>query len=143
MVELFDLDVLRTDCAEQIPQAVRDDRLLLALAAVVVIVFAPFCEEVFFRGFITTGIARAWGIALAIIITGLLFSGAHFLPKSFLPIALIGMIFAVAYWRSGNLWSTVAAHTAFNSLSMGLIAGGACDTDTAVAVARPLLDLLP
>ena len=142
MIELFDINALRTDCAEQIPKEVRDERVLMAMAAVTVIMFAPICEEIFFRGFIATGISRAWGIAAGVVVSGLLFSGAHFLPKSFLPIALIGMIFAFVYWRSGNLWSTVLAHIAFNSLSIALIAGGSCDTESSAALTRPLLDWL-
>jgi membrane protease YdiL (CAAX protease family) len=143
LIELFDINALRSDCAEQIPERVRDERALLALAALTVIMFAPICEEIFFRGFVATGLARVWGIAAAIVVSGLLFSGAHFLPKSFLPIALIGMIFALVYWRSGNLWSTVLAHTAFNSLSIALIAAGSCDTDANAALMGRFADLLP
>jgi CAAX protease family protein len=124
------LDFLKTDCAEQVPKTVRDHRELLALASIVVVAFAPPCEELFFRGFLFTGLARRWGVPAAIVASGFLFSGAHLLPKSFVPIAGVGMVFAFTYWRSGNIFSTMLAHLSFNSLSIAFIAGGSCDTSS-------------
>jgi membrane protease YdiL (CAAX protease family) len=102
--------------------------LIEVLAAVTVIAFAPVCEELFFRGFLFPGLARGWGVVPAIIISGVLFGAAHLLYKSFIPIAGVGIVFAFAYYRSGNILSTMLAHLAFNSLSIAFIAGGACDT---------------
>jgi membrane protease YdiL (CAAX protease family) len=128
IVDVFGIDQLKSDCAEQIPEGVRHTRWLLALAALVVIAFAPVFEELFFRGFVFPGLARAWGLALAIAVSGLLFSAAHLDYKSFIPIAGVGMVFAYAYWRSGTIFTTMLAHCAFNSTSIAFIAGGACDS---------------
>ena len=117
---------------------VRDHRELLALASIVVVAFAPPCEELFFRGFLFPGLARRWGIAAGIVASGLLFSSAHLLPKSFIPIAGVGMVFAFTYWRSGNILSTMLAHLSFNSLSIAFIAGGSCDTSS-VGMIHPAL----
>ena len=134
IINVFNLDFLKTKCAEQIPKEVRDQRALLALASVTVIAFAPVCEELFFRGFIFTGLSRRWGIAAGIIASGALFGAAHLLPKSFIPIAGVGMIFAYAYYRSRNILSTMMAHLAFNSLSIAAIAAGSCDTTSTSSV---------
>jgi membrane protease YdiL (CAAX protease family) len=131
IIDLFNLDFLKTKCAEQIPSGVRDERALLAMASVVVIVFAPICEELFFRGFMFPGIARKWGVPAGIVLSGVLFGGAHLIPKSFIPIAGAGMVFAFAYWRSGNIFSNMLAHLAFNSVSIAFIAGGSCDQSVA------------
>ena len=128
IVEIFHIDQLKSDCAEQIPAGVRHTRWLLALAAVVVIAFAPVFEEMFFRGFVFPGLARAWGLAAAIAVSGLLFSAAHLDYKSFIPIAGVGMVFAYAYWRSGTIFTTMLAHCAFNSTSIAFIAAGSCDS---------------
>ena len=130
VVQVFGLDFLKTECAEQVPKEVRDERMLLALASLVVIVFAPVCEEIFFRGFMFTGLARLWGLVPGIIASGMLFSAAHVSYKSFIPIALVGMVFAFTYSRSRNIVSTMLAHCAFNSLSIALIAGGSCDAES-------------
>lgn len=126
LVEEFGPHFLKSECAEQIPFEVRDDRALLALASLVVIAFAPVCEELFFRGFLFTGLAKAWGLVPGIVASALLFAGAHLLYKSFLPIALVGMVFAFTYSRSRNILSTMLAHMAFNGLSIAFIAGGSC-----------------
>ena len=75
-------------------------------------------QELFFRGFIFTGLARLWGLVPGVIVSGLLFSSAHVSYKSFIPIALVGMVFAYTYSRSRNIVSTMVAHCAFNSFSI-------------------------
>ena len=130
VINVLNLDFLKTDCAEQIPKQVRDERALLALASLTVIAFAPFCEELFFRGFIFTGLAKRWGLVAGVVVSGSLFGAAHLLPQSFIPIAGVGMVFAYAYYRSRNILSTMLAHVAFNGLSIASIAAGSCDTST-------------
>ncbi|MDP9238170.1 MAG: CPBP family intramembrane metalloprotease [Chloroflexota bacterium] len=130
VIDLFGWDFLKSTCAEQIPKEVRDERALLALASFDVIMFAPICEEIFFRGFVFTGLTKKWGIVAGIIASGVLFAAAHLLYKSFVPIAGVGMIFAFTYWRSRNIVATIAAHFAFNSLSIAAIAAGSCDDTT-------------
>jgi membrane protease YdiL (CAAX protease family) len=127
-VEVADLDFLRSDCAEQIPKGVRDNRGLLALASLTVIAFAPICEEAFFRGFVFPGLWRGWGPAAGIVASAVLFASAHLLYKSFVPIMGVGLVFAFTYYRSRNIFSTVLAHTIFNSLSIAFIAAGTCDS---------------
>ncbi|MHB8377661.1 MAG: CPBP family intramembrane glutamic endopeptidase [Dehalococcoidia bacterium] len=130
VITRLDIKQLQSSCAQQIPAGVRHTRWLLALASVVVIAFAPVFEELFFRGFVFPGLARAWGVAAAIVVSGLLFSSAHLDYKSFIPIAGVGMVFAFTYWRSGNIFSTMLAHGAFNSTSIAFIAAGACEKST-------------
>ncbi len=137
IVTYFDIGWLQTDCAEQIPRGVRDNRALLALASLTVIAFAPVCEELFFRGFLFPGLARGWGLAAGVVISGLLFASAHLLYKSFVPIAIVGIVFAYTYYRSKNIFSTMMAHVAFNSLSIAFIAGGSCNTSsTSISIAH-------
>ncbi|HEY7802704.1 MAG TPA: type II CAAX endopeptidase family protein [Dehalococcoidia bacterium] len=147
IIQAFHIEQLQSQCAEQIPDGVRHTRWLLALASVVVIACAPVFEELFFRGFVFPGLARVWGVVAAIIVSALLFSGAHLDYKSFIPIAGVGMVFAFTYWRSGNIFSTMFAHCAFNSTSIAFIAGGSCDSiagrPAALFVAHLLATLPP
>jgi len=118
-IEALDIEALKSACDDQIPDTVLESNFLMALATIVIIAFAPICEETFFRGFITTGLLR-WGMVAAALASGLLFSAAHIGPnmhKTIVPIFGIGVVFGLAYLRSGNILSTVAAHLAFNSLS--------------------------
>jgi len=128
------LDFLRSDCAQQIPRVVRDHRWVLAIASFMVIVVAPPCEEIFFRGFMFTGLAKRWGLVAGIVASALLFAGAHVDYHSFVPILGVGACFAWAYSRSRNILSTMAAHVAFNSISIAAIAGGSCDKSGSIGV---------
>ena len=138
VIEVFDIGWLKSDCAEQVPKEVRDTRGLLALASLTVIVFAPVCEEIFFRGFLFPGLSKRWGLVAGIVASGIIFSAAHLLYKSFVPIAGVGMVFAYAYYRSRNLVSTMLAHVAFNSVSIAVIAAGSCDSSSSIGLLRGL-----
>ena len=124
-VEVFDIDALRSACDDQLPRRVLDDPALLAVAGVIVVGFAPVCEEIFFRGFAFPGLARSWGVAAGVVASGLLFSLAHVSPnihKTLVPILAIGVVFAYTYHRSGNILSTMLAHFVFNAISFTSLA---------------------
>ena len=127
LVEVLDINTLRASCDEQIPAVVRQDARLLALAAFVVLVFAPTCEELFFRGFAYRGLANRWGVVVGIVASAMLFAAPHLTYRSLIPIFAAGVVFAATYWKSGNLLSTILAHTAFNAISIAAIASGACE----------------
>jgi membrane protease YdiL (CAAX protease family) len=131
IIQIPGLDFLEQGCADQVPKFIRYDEVVLALSAVLAICFAPICEEIFFRGFVFPGIARAFGIGAGIAVSGLLFGSAHLLGnpmlyKSMIQFTLIGCVFAFFYWKSGNLLSTIMAHTTFNILGVILIAATTC-----------------
>ncbi len=121
VVNGLDLGFLEQKSCEQIPGDIISDNLLLIMTTVFVVGIAPFTEEVFFRGFVVPGIARRWGIVAGIVATGVLFGGIHVignyqLYKSLFPLAVTGMVFAFVYYRSSNIFSSIAAHVAFNLL---------------------------
>ena len=95
-------------------------------AILLTVVFAPICEESFFRGFIFNGLRRSLGTSNAAVASGLLFALAHFTPTLFVPFTVIGVGFAYAYRRTGTLYANVAAHATFNLISVLLtLSGGA------------------
>lgn len=102
--------------------------IILGLLAVVL---APFIEEVFFRGFVFGGLRGRWGVPAAAVVSALLWSLAHFQDSSSLPlipgIALIGLLFAGAYYYTGSLVAPITAHFAFNTISFiwGVLLGTA------------------
>lgn len=121
IIGLFDIDVLRSACDDQVPKELLESTPALIVASAVFVTFAPVCEEIFFRAFIFPGFRRAWGLAIAVVASGLLFSLAHIsgsIHKTIIPIAAIGIIFALAYWKSSNIFTTMLAHFAFNSLAV-------------------------
>jgi membrane protease YdiL (CAAX protease family) len=130
-IEAFDLGFLKQGCADQVPTDIRAHAYILATASFLAVVFAPAAEELFFRGFVFPGLARAWGVPAGIIVSGLLFGSAHllgnpYLYKSLIQFAGIGMIFAFVYWKSGNIFASMLAHITFNLIGVITIASTTC-----------------
>ncbi|HEY3021035.1 MAG TPA: CPBP family intramembrane glutamic endopeptidase [Solirubrobacteraceae bacterium] len=95
----------------------------LAAAAVLVTVIAPIAEEVLFRGYIFTalrGWAGVWGAAA---ITGVLFGAIHIdpdRPTGFLvPLAFLGFVLCLIYWRTRSLYPCIALHSINNAIAYG------------------------
>lgn len=86
-------------------------------ATLLVAVFvAPFCEEIFFRGFVFTGLRRGMPLYLAVIISALLFAAAHGDPASFPVLLIIGLLLAILRWQTKSLWPGILLHCLNNSL---------------------------
>jgi membrane protease YdiL (CAAX protease family) len=111
------------------PQKVVDDlgadtsTVLLVTGALVVIVVAPVCEEIFFRGFLYRVLRLRMSFWLAALIDGLLFGIVHASSTSFaaLPIlAFLGLVFCWVYERTGTLFAPIAMHVLNNTISYGV-----------------------
>ena len=90
---------------------------LSTYATLLVAVFvAPFCEEVFFRGFVFPGLCRSMPVGWAIILSALLFGVAHADPGSFAVLFIIGLVLAFLRWRTNSLWPGIVLHDLNNGL---------------------------
>jgi membrane protease YdiL (CAAX protease family) len=96
----------------------------LVLTCVVVIVGAPFIEEIFFRGILYEKIARRNEL-LAVAVTSVLFMLVH--GGIILQILALGVLFARKRAKE-TVWYTMGAHSAWNAsvvlLGVVLLAGG-------------------
>jgi membrane protease YdiL (CAAX protease family) len=61
---------------------------------------------------------------IAYMISGAVFALFHLNLSVIVPFALIGVIFAWAFWNSGSLWTTIGAHAAVNGLSFAFAVAG-------------------
>lgn len=87
-------------------------------ALLIVAVFvAPFCEEVFFRGFVFTGLCRGMPLGWAIVISALIFAVAHGDVGSFLLLFIIGLALAFLRWRTKSLWPGIVLHMLNNAIA--------------------------
>lgn len=91
--------------------------------AVLSLLFAPIMEEIFFRGFVFGGLRARWGLAWAMLASGLLFGVAHIGNPAGVylipPITFIGALFAFGYAYSGSLLTSFLAHLLFNAFALG------------------------
>ena len=96
-----------------------DTALGLATITILAVVLAPFAEEIFFRGFLFTGIGNRYGYGWGAVFSALIFAMAHLMqPGAFLPIFLLGLLMAWLYRRTGSIWACIITHSVYNSLAL-------------------------
>jgi membrane protease YdiL (CAAX protease family) len=70
---------------------------------VLILGIVPFCEELFFRGFLYGGLRRRLPFPVAAVISAVVFGAVHLNEAN-------------VYERTGSLWSTIAIHVTNNAI---------------------------
>ncbi|HTJ79391.1 MAG TPA: CPBP family intramembrane glutamic endopeptidase [Rariglobus sp.] len=101
-----------------------DSPLKLGLLTVLAAVIAPFTEELVFRAglfrYLRTRIPR-W---IAVAAPAALFAALHTSAVAFVPLFALGVLFSLAYERTGRISVTIIAHGLFNLHTIMLIIAG-------------------
>ncbi len=90
---------------------------------VLVAVLAPVAEEFFFRGLLYRALANSVGVAGGAVVSGLLFGAMHIDSLAserllqVVPLAILGIAFALLYHWSGTLYAPIALHATNNSMA--------------------------
>jgi membrane protease YdiL (CAAX protease family) len=88
----------------------------LLLAGVVI---APVVEEIFFRGFVFSGLRTRYEWKKAAVISSALFALIHLQLTAIIPIFILGYIFAYLYHRSNSIWPAIVMHVSTNAIALG------------------------
>ena len=100
------------EAARQIESQLKDAPVWLIL---LVMACAPaLSEEVFFRGFLLTGLGTTLRKWPAIIAAALVFGVFHFMIDRLPLTALLGLVLGYLCWQSGSIWPGVLFHTLHN-----------------------------
>jgi len=94
------------------------------LTFIALVLWTPFTEEVFFRGFVFAGLLPRFGATGAMIVSGLIFSAFHLAPGVLMPIFITGILLAWLYRRTGSLWPCIAAHAGQNAIALAITLRG-------------------
>jgi len=95
---------------------------LTTYATLIASVFvAPFCEEIFFRGFVFPGLLRGMSLGWAIVLSSLIFAVAHADPGSFAVLFIIGLALAFLRWHTRSIWPGMLLHLLNNGIGVLLI----------------------
>lgn len=89
---------------------------------VVVVVGAPFVEELMYRGFIQRGMRAQLGIWNALVITAAWFTLIHLQPVEFPGLFCFAMILGYLTMRTDRIGMSVLAHVGFNAAGLILVA---------------------
>ena len=94
---------------------------LLGLVAIVV-VGAPFVEELVYRGLIQGAVVRRINDVVAVIAVAAFFAFIHFRWVEFPGLFVFGLILGTCALRTGRLGMGIMAHMAFNATGLMLVA---------------------
>jgi membrane protease YdiL (CAAX protease family) len=100
---------------EILKEIITENPLLMGINTGVV---APIGEEVFFRGFVYTGLRRKYGVRNGILLSSLFFGLTHGIPWQIPYAFAAGVILAAVYEKTGSLYSPILIHIINNSLAV-------------------------
>jgi sodium transport system permease protein len=75
------------------------------------------CEEIAFRGFILSGLARGNRLGIAVIVSSLMFGIIHMIPQQAFNAALLGLILGLLAVHSRSLFPAIAFHFCNNAIA--------------------------
>jgi membrane protease YdiL (CAAX protease family) len=92
----------------------------ILIVGIVVVVAAPICEEIFFRGYLYPAMRGRLGLWGAVLLNGFLFSVVHFSVFGLIGRTIAGIVFCLLYEYNDNLWSPITAHAINNFVAFFL-----------------------
>jgi uncharacterized protein len=110
--------------SEQLPNGLEDadQNVLLAVATgMLLIVVAPFAEEVFFRGFLYQAFRNSFGVLPGALLSALIFGAIHLEFFKLVQLAILGVILALLFEKTRSLWSPIILHAVNNSLAFAYL----------------------
>ena len=93
----------------------------LVLNALMAVVLAPLCEEVYFRGFLFQGLRGRFRFFPAAALSSTVFAFVHVEPIRFFGLAVMGVILAGVFERRRTLVASMAAHATVNVVAVLLL----------------------
>ena len=99
-----------------IMEAVRSHNVLAPILFVFALGVLPaVCEETLFRGFVYTSLRWRFGAFVSMILSATMFSAVHMDPGAFLPLFVLGFVFAFVFERTRSLIPSMIAHCMWNT----------------------------
>jgi len=84
------------------------------------VILAPLVEEIFFRGFVFTGLRQRFGWVKAMLISAVVFAIGHMQITNLIPIFLLGCALAYLYQYSKSLWPSILIHMTTNAIGFAV-----------------------
>jgi len=89
------------------------------LALLACMALAPaFCEELFFRGFLLSGLRRSLGAGGAVLAAAVAFGLFHYSAHRLVATTALGVLLGLLVIRGGSVWPAALAHALHNGLSI-------------------------
>jgi membrane protease YdiL (CAAX protease family) len=89
-----------------------------------IVVIAPICEEMFFRGFFFAGLRSRLPFVVAALISAVLFGAVHTADVNAvaaLQLTAFGAALAWLYEETGSLWASISLHMVNNAIAFTIL----------------------
>ena len=90
----------------------------IAFTVLLLVVVAPFAEEVIYRGVLLSALSDRWNGVAGLAVSTVVFSAVHLSLGGFVPLLVAGALFGLLFIKSRSLWVAIAAHSAYNALGV-------------------------
>jgi membrane protease YdiL (CAAX protease family) len=90
---------------------------LLIYNVINLVIIAPICEEIIFRGFLLGRLTHKFGLNKGIILSSFIFGAMHF--TNVFGATMFGIVLCVLYIKSSSLITTIIVHASYNSVVAG------------------------
>lgn len=83
----------------------------------------PLVEEIYYRGILYRWMRSRWRVAVSVPVSAAIFglTHIHYAPALMVLVALLGVVLALAYERTGSLWPSVIIHATNNTVAVVLV----------------------
>lgn len=105
---------------EQILPLFGNDTSGIITAGIIIILLAPFLEELFFRGFLLRTLLNKVGIIYGSVLSALIFAAFHVQWQSIIPIFILGLIINSIVIKSRSIWPAIFFHIFNNAAAFTL-----------------------
>lgn len=89
----------------------------------VMVALAPLAEELFFRGWLWTGLRRRWSLPAVVVGTSLPWLALHMPDGALRPLFLLpaALLFSLARQCCGGVWASLTLHLVNNAVSVAVL----------------------
>ncbi len=88
------------------------------ITIILVSIIVPICEEVFFRGFLITGLERKFNQKICLLLSSGIFSIFHIHIGSLFPTFILGICLGLLYIKSKSIYPSIFIHSVHNFLAV-------------------------
>ncbi len=100
----------------QVPKNILGENGFTLVNLFAIVVWVPFVEELFFRGFLLTSWIPKYGHVKSILLVSLVFMFVHSHPGLYFPVFMSSLLISYLFIKTKSLWPAFLSHAALNLL---------------------------
>lgn len=117
-------DSLFIDSAIEYQQSINSLKEIPIISFFQICLIAPIIEETFIRGCILNSLKNKYGVAIAILISSIIFAVLHFNFVQTISALICGIVLGLLYIKTNSLFCCILTHFIYNTISFFTIIMG-------------------